>query len=333
MKPSCRVAISTRCSVLLTFTKKCPMPGEGGRGARASLQLGFEAGRRPRLVIGRLIAGLAGAAAAAGMVAQPWPSRVAFADSAGAIAARTEFHANISFLDRLEGVGQLHYLAGGGFWIGMGTVSGDFHVSKVGSLWGQMERLAAAATSTSGRQPNPMQKLMARLRMLDKQNDRGADHDANDEILHFVACLILMPSRRAFCRITPGVRRSLLARASKSCTFASAMSSRSDFIDQFVSAARFFAIGSPRANDRAARGPRQGETANDLYAFLTTEPNAEVGAIHPKAMRVVLTTPEEVEASMIAPPDEVLKLQRPLPDGSLRIVARGVKGDPAGSVT
>jgi putative SOS response-associated peptidase YedK len=40
---------------------------------------------------------------------------------------------------------------------------------------------------------------------------------------------------------------------------------------------------------------REGETTNDLYAFLTTEPNAEVGAIHPKAMPVILTTPEEVE--------------------------------------
>jgi putative SOS response-associated peptidase YedK len=69
------------------------------------------------------------------------------------------------------------------------------------------------------------------------------------------------------------------------------------------------------------------------YAFLTTEPNAEVSAIHPKAMPVILTTPEEVETWMTAAPDEALKLQRPLPDGLLRIVARGVKEDPAGQTT
>jgi hypothetical protein len=34
---------------------------------------------------------------------------------------------------------------------------------------------------------------------------------------------------------------------------------------------------------------------------------------------------------MTASPDEALKLQRPLQDGMLRIVARGVKEDPAGS--
>jgi putative SOS response-associated peptidase YedK len=44
-------------------------------------------------------------------------------------------------------------------------------------------------------------------------------------------------------------------------------------------------------------------------------------------MPVILTTPDEVEAWMTAPPDEAMKLQRPLPDGSLRIVARGVKED------
>jgi putative SOS response-associated peptidase YedK len=49
-------------------------------------------------------------------------------------------------------------------------------------------------------------------------------------------------------------------------------------------------------------------------------------------MPVILTTPQEVETWMKAPPDEALELQRPLPDGSLRIVARGVKEDLAGPV-
>jgi putative SOS response-associated peptidase YedK len=45
-------------------------------------------------------------------------------------------------------------------------------------------------------------------------------------------------------------------------------------------------------------------------------------------MPVVLTTPEEVDIWMTDTSDEALKLQRPLPNGALRIVARGVKEDP-----
>jgi putative SOS response-associated peptidase YedK len=46
-------------------------------------------------------------------------------------------------------------------------------------------------------------------------------------------------------------------------------------------------------------------------------------------MPVILTAPDEVDTWMTAPSEEALKLQRPLPDGALRIVARGVKEDEA----
>ncbi len=77
----------------------------------------------------------------------------------------------------------------------------------------------------------------------------------------------------------------------------------------------------------SVRKLREGETTNDLFAFLTTEANADVGAIHPKAMPVILTERHEIETWLTAPAAEALKLQRPVPDGRLCIVARGDKQD------
>lgn len=69
----------------------------------------------------------------------------------------------------------------------------------------------------------------------------------------------------------------------------------------------------------------EGQITCDLFAFLTTEANAEVSAIHPKAMPVILTDADEFEAWLTAPWSEVCKLQRPLPDEALTIVGRGKK--------
>jgi putative SOS response-associated peptidase YedK len=81
-------------------------------------------------------------------------------------------------------------------------------------------------------------------------------------------------------------------------------------------------------NWTSVRKVKEGETNNDLFAFLTTEPNALVGTYHPKAMPVILTSQEEIDVWMEAPVPVALELQRPLPDGALTIVARGAKQDP-----
>lgn len=57
------------------------------------------------------------------------------------------------------------------------------------------------------------------------------------------------------------------------------------------------------------------EVTADLFAFLTTEPNAEVGAVHPRAMPVILATPSEWRTWLTAPWSAAISLQRPLPDG------------------
>ena len=77
----------------------------------------------------------------------------------------------------------------------------------------------------------------------------------------------------------------------------------------------------------SVRKVKEGETTNDLFAFLTTEPNAIVAPIHSKAMPVILTKTEEIEQWMTAPATQAMALQRPLAEETLRIVARGMRQD------
>jgi putative SOS response-associated peptidase YedK len=71
--------------------------------------------------------------------------------------------------------------------------------------------------------------------------------------------------------------------------------------------------------------PIEGE--HMLFGFLTTDANAVVKPIHPKAMPVILTTEAEIERWMTAPAPEAVELQRPLSDDILRVVAQGQRKD------
>ncbi|MFL9828075.1 SOS response-associated peptidase [Rhodoplanes sp. SY1] len=88
----------------------------------------------------------------------------------------------------------------------------------------------------------------------------------------------------------------------------------------------FAGIWTPWTGTRGPKSdPVEGE--HHLFGFLTTDANAEVGAVHPKAMPVILRTEQEIETWMTAPAEEALQLQRPLPDYSLHVVATGKRED------
>ena len=78
-----------------------------------------------------------------------------------------------------------------------------------------------------------------------------------------------------------------------------------------------------------AENPDRIEEDHRLFSFLTCEPNGVVGPVHPKAMLVLLTTPEEWSTWLAAPTEIALELQRPLRDAEMRIVAQGARRDPA----
>ena len=74
----------------------------------------------------------------------------------------------------------------------------------------------------------------------------------------------------------------------------------------------FFAgIWTPWKGARGSmKNPRVGE--HELFAFLTCEANSVVKPIHPKAMPVILTEPEEIELWLTADWKDARMLQRPI---------------------
>lgn len=79
----------------------------------------------------------------------------------------------------------------------------------------------------------------------------------------------------------------------------------------------------------SVRKLKEGEVTAGLFGFLTCEPNDAVRPVHPKAMHVILTSPDEWRWWLTADTNEALKLQWPLANGLLEIVAEGTRADPA----
>ena len=75
-------------------------------------------------------------------------------------------------------------------------------------------------------------------------------------------------------------------------------------------------------NWQCVRKIKEGMVTCDLFAFLTTEPNAVVAPIHPKAMPVILRDEAEVEIWLSAAWTIARSLQRPLPDLELVLLAK-----------
>ena len=79
------------------------------------------------------------------------------------------------------------------------------------------------------------------------------------------------------------------------------------------------------------RGRKNASVAGEhqLFGFLTTEANATIAPIHPKAMPVILTTPDEFDRWLEQETLDALAFASVVAGDALRIVAKGEKEDVA----
>ncbi|NKB96344.1 SOS response-associated peptidase [Ochrobactrum intermedium] len=78
-----------------------------------------------------------------------------------------------------------------------------------------------------------------------------------------------------------------------------------------------FAFAGIWTSWKGVRKKKEGPVEVDIFAFLTTDPNAVVKPIHPKAMPVILRTTEEIDTWLRAPWNEAKEMQKPLADADL----------------
>jgi putative SOS response-associated peptidase YedK len=126
-----------------------------------------------------------------------------------------------------------------------------------------------------------------------------------------------------------GKRNRCLVPATSFCEYADTKPRKTPIWFALAEDRPLFAFAGLWVSWRGVRGPKSApvDGHHELFGFLTTEANAVVGPIHPKAMPVILLTPEEIEVWLEADIGDAVALQRPLPDDALRIVAKGEKED------
>jgi putative SOS response-associated peptidase YedK len=140
--------------------------------------------------------------------------------------------------------------------------------------------------------PSPLSALKG------KKCDPGVTNVRNVKSVHW---RVGSPSSIVASRLSPASRKT------RRCLMAQGRRSGSPSTSRPLG---FFAGIS--TNWTSVRKVKEGEANNDVLALLTSEPNAVVAQIRPKAMPVPLTTQDEIDLWMSAPAEEALKLQRPL---------------------